>query len=165
MIHDLVSDYDQLSALLQDLKQHLLNSQPALHIPVNDAEAALYPSSLLFAVDLLTDVWYRDGQDGRETRSRHGLIRADETSVDLIQQISAVNCIVLSKSFELIITLGQDFSSMVIQHFLDVVLNTTCRCDRCLTIVHDPEKVYCDGPAFGRAYGLVSFIGHFALRS
>ncbi|WP_221795140.1 DNA replication terminus site-binding protein [Oceanobacter mangrovi] len=88
MITELVSRFQQLQHLLAELNEHLHRSQPSHWLPLQQTEQQLGYNSLQYATDLLSDLWYRDQQDGRETRSRHGLILADQTSVELIQQIN-----------------------------------------------------------------------------
>lgn len=88
MITDLVDAFNQLQNRLDELSTHLLKTQPPHWIPLNDAESNLKLSPLAIGVDLLADLWYRGQQDGRETRSRHGLILADDTACSLIRQIN-----------------------------------------------------------------------------
>lgn len=88
MITELVSRFEQLQQALGLLAQHLSETQPAHWLPLQDSEIALGLQPLTLANDLLTDLWYRDQQDGRETRSRHGLILADEQSRSLIATIN-----------------------------------------------------------------------------
>ncbi len=54
-----------------------------------ELEASMKQSELATGIDLLCDLWYRGQQDGRETRSRHGLILADDTTQSLIHAINA----------------------------------------------------------------------------
>ena len=87
MITDLIEQFRQLQAQLLELKQHLHSTQPTHWVPLSERESS-YVQGLDFAADLISDLWYQDQQDGRETRSRHGLILADATSVALIDAIN-----------------------------------------------------------------------------
>lgn len=77
MIHSIVECYDQLQHQLQQLSALLTEKMPAHWIALHEWEINQRIGMLDAARDILTDVWYRDGQDGRETRSRHGIILAD----------------------------------------------------------------------------------------
>lgn len=87
MISDLTSEFDALVAALQTLRQQLQNARPALWIPLNPGEQKT-TSQLQFLTDIICDLWYRDGQDGRETRSRHGLVMAN---AEIAEQIRTIN--------------------------------------------------------------------------
>jgi len=89
VITDLVAEFNQLQSLLDQLASHLTATQPAHWIPLSEIESDLQLAPLAVGIDLVSDLWYRGQQDGRETRSRHGLILADATSTDLIQHINA----------------------------------------------------------------------------
>ncbi|MDO6806213.1 hypothetical protein Q4595_27405, partial [Wenyingzhuangia sp. 1_MG-2023] len=69
MITELVSRFEDLQQVLAQLSEHLTQTQPAHWLPLQDSEIALGLKPLSLATDLLTDLWYRDQQDGRETRS------------------------------------------------------------------------------------------------
>ena len=88
MITELISAFEQLESRLGELAEHLQHQQPAHWIPLDSTEEQLF-NPLGFACDLLTDLWYRGPQDGRETRSRHGLIQADAKTITLIQDVNA----------------------------------------------------------------------------
>ena len=89
MITDLVTAFNQLQTELNDLASHLLDTRPPHWVPLTEMEASLNMEPLGIGVDLISDLWYRDQQDGRETRSRHGLILADEHTQTLIQRVNA----------------------------------------------------------------------------
>ena len=89
MITDLVSAFNQLQHELEALASHLLDSQPPHWVPLSDMEENLGLAPLNVGVDLISDLWYRDQQDGRETRSRHGLIIADRQTQAMIGEINA----------------------------------------------------------------------------
>lgn len=88
MITELIDAFDDLQHQLHQLAQHLTASQPAHWIPLNPTEEQMC-GPLDFACELLCDLWYRGHQDGRETRSRHGLIQADSRCIELIHGINA----------------------------------------------------------------------------
>ena len=89
MITDLVSAFNQLQHQLDALAAYLLETHPPHWIPLSDTEANLNLNPLQVGVDLIADLWYRDQQDGRETRSRHGLILADAHCQRFIHAINA----------------------------------------------------------------------------
>jgi hypothetical protein len=73
---ELLEAFDQLNTSLARFCTQLHQSDRALWIPRRDTEHSI--SERDFACSLMADIWYKDGQDGRCTRSRHGLIGADE---------------------------------------------------------------------------------------
>lgn len=85
MITDLNEQFDLLMASLRDLRSLLLKQQPQHWVSLTDAEYDSSAKPLNILCDLLTDVWYRDGQDGRETRSRHGLVMISEPVAEQIR--------------------------------------------------------------------------------
>jgi len=74
MITELTSAFDNMMTALNALRSTILKQQPAHWLPLTPHEQASGARPLGILTDLITDVWYRDGQDGRETRSRHGLL-------------------------------------------------------------------------------------------
>ncbi len=88
MITDLTEQFDSLMQSLRDLRSLLLRHQPQHWLALTDAEKSTAAGSLNILCDLLTDVWYRDGQDGRETRSRHGLVMIND---QISEQIKLCN--------------------------------------------------------------------------
>lgn len=76
MISDLKQAFDELTDSLQRLSSHLTDERPSHFFPLNTSERSQNDDSLFWLTDLLTDLSYRDGQDGRETRTRHGLVLA-----------------------------------------------------------------------------------------
>ncbi len=88
MISDLIEEFSQLTNLLTQLRVHLLNNRPHHYFPLSDNERTVCDDTLQHACDLLSDLWYQDNQDGRETRTRHGLILADKRTIDLIGRIN-----------------------------------------------------------------------------
>lgn len=85
MISTLAAQFDALMNALQQVRSAILSKQPAHTLPLTATEKTLGLQSLQVLADLITDVWYRDGQDGRETRSRHGLLTADDELLQLIR--------------------------------------------------------------------------------
>ncbi|MFC6672481.1 DNA replication terminus site-binding protein [Marinobacterium aestuariivivens] len=72
---DLLERFDALGAALGLFSTQLRASDRPLWLPRHDSETGIAEQEL--AISLIADIWYRDGQDGRRTRSRHGLIGAD----------------------------------------------------------------------------------------
>lgn len=88
MISDLIEAFNALQNQLAELSDHLHNTRPPHWIPLHGFEQGIQ-TELACATTLLCDLWYQGNEDGRETRSRHGLILADRRSRELIEQINA----------------------------------------------------------------------------
>ena len=88
MILPLNDCFDAMMQSLAAVRSGILQSRPPHWLPLTSQEGASGMTPLRLLADLVTDVWYRDGQDGRETRSRHGLVLAGDT---LIAQIRNAN--------------------------------------------------------------------------
>ena len=84
MISDLKQAFDELTESLDQLTTHLLEERPSHFYPLSTLERHQTDDSLLWLADLLTDLSYRDGQDGRQTRTRHGLILASPATQVLL---------------------------------------------------------------------------------
>ncbi|MAD43975.1 MAG: DNA replication terminus site-binding protein [Oceanospirillaceae bacterium] len=89
MITELTSAFDDMMTALQALRYAITEQQPAHWLPLTPQEQASGARPLAVLTDLITDVWYRDGQDGRETRSRHGLIMMNDELRTLAQSANA----------------------------------------------------------------------------
>ena len=83
MITELTSAFDELMMALRALRQAIIEQQPPHWLPLTPQEQASGAQPLNILTDLITDVWYRDGQDGRETRSRHGLVMVNDELASL----------------------------------------------------------------------------------
>lgn len=79
---DLIDSLELLQSRLAQFSEALISSKLPFWLPISD------PANLDSASRLYTDIWYRDGQDGRTTISEHGIIGAD---TDLIQEALKVN--------------------------------------------------------------------------
>lgn len=77
----ILESFDLMQHHLQQFAQQLLREKPRCWLP-----NTFTPHSELAA--LYTDIWYQDGTDGRETRSRWGLIGC---SPELLQQAEQAN--------------------------------------------------------------------------
>ncbi|MDF1763193.1 MAG: DNA replication terminus site-binding protein [Oleibacter sp.] len=88
MISELKTSFADLCSALQALRNHLLSERPSCHFPLTDSEKQRQPDPLFWLTELLVDVWYRDGQDGRETRSRHGVINATAQTQELLHAVN-----------------------------------------------------------------------------
>ncbi len=86
MITELTHRFDAMMASLQGVRRLILQTQPPHWLPLTQHEQSSGLKPLTLLADLITDVWYRDGQDGRETRSRHGLVLVDDTIAAAVQQ-------------------------------------------------------------------------------
>nr|WP_067294804.1 hypothetical protein [Marinobacterium profundum] len=83
---ELLEAFDLLNTSLTHFCTQLRQSDRALWVPRRDSESGF--SERDFACSLMADIWYKDGQDGRCTRSRHGLIGADETLLASAQTLN-----------------------------------------------------------------------------
>ena len=88
MISELKHTYETLKGSLQALCNHLNAEQPAHHIPLTDSEASL-ATPLQWSCELLSDLTYQSGADGRLTRSRHGIIIATPRTQSMVQYVNA----------------------------------------------------------------------------
>lgn len=79
---ELLESLNQLNQALLCFSEQLLNSKLPFWLPGETAR------NLPQAASLYTDIWYRDGQDGRTTITQHGMIGA---SADLIQATLRLN--------------------------------------------------------------------------
>ena len=87
MIRELHSDFTRLADELSRLQQQLIRAAPPHWLPLT-AQENLISNSLQVLTSLITDLWYDDGRDGRETRSRHGLVMIDSA---MAEQIKVIN--------------------------------------------------------------------------
>jgi hypothetical protein len=88
MIRELHQSFLALEQALSELQTELLRHKPKLWLPLTPSEQA-YSDELSVLTSLLTDLWYEDvHQDGRETRSRHGLVLASPSIIAIIQKIN-----------------------------------------------------------------------------
>ncbi|WP_419810725.1 DNA replication terminus site-binding protein [Bacterioplanoides sp.] len=88
IISDIAEQFSALTELLSQLHQHLLQQRPSHYYPITGEEKVIADDALQHACTLLSDLWYQGNQDGRETRSRHGIIVADQQTAELIQRIN-----------------------------------------------------------------------------
>lgn len=86
MIQSLQHAHQNMVDSLNHLREQLLRKKPACWLARHDNELTQSPLQLI--AELISDLWYRDGQDGRETRSRHGLVLIDEETATLITQVN-----------------------------------------------------------------------------
>lgn len=87
MIRELHHSFEELANELSVLQNELLRQKPTHWIPLSPQEQVI-SNGLQVLTSLITDLWYEHGQDGRETRSRHGLVLVN---ADLIAKIKRVN--------------------------------------------------------------------------
>lgn len=88
MITELKSRFTELETSLAALCNHLQNERPAHMFPLSKTEEKAHPDRINWITDLFSDLWYRDGQDGRETRSRHGIIMSTPRTLELATQVN-----------------------------------------------------------------------------
>jgi hypothetical protein len=83
---DLVSAFDNLTLGLAKFCTLLSQQQPQCWVALSEDEQNLDP--LKKAQSYYQDIWYRDQQDGRETRSCYGLVMANEEIILLAEEIN-----------------------------------------------------------------------------
>lgn len=87
-ITELVETFDQLMDACHAFSLDIQSGQYPLWVPLSDHETAMGLNSITKAGQVFEDVWYQDGQDGRETRSSFGLIAGDDA---LIEKAAYIN--------------------------------------------------------------------------
>ncbi len=85
---DLISTYDKLMHQCHDLSQSIQQAQRPIWVPLSDEEQANGLSMARKAGEAYADVWYQNGQDGRETRSCFGLVGASDAQLQQARQIN-----------------------------------------------------------------------------
>lgn len=83
---DLISVFDELVEALNALSQQLEHSKPNCWAALTDDENNINP--LTKARHYYQDIWYKDQQDGRETRSCYGLVMANNEIIDLAERVN-----------------------------------------------------------------------------
>ncbi|CCK75990.1 MAG: DNA replication terminus site-binding protein [Oleispira antarctica] len=83
---DLVLAFDELALGLAKFCDALNQQQPACWVALAEDEQNL--NLLKKARSYYQDIWYRDQQDGRETRSCYGLVMANEEIISLAQDVN-----------------------------------------------------------------------------
>ncbi len=83
---DLVSAFDELALGLAEFCELLKQLNPQCWIALSEEEKDL--EHLSKASSYYQDIWYKDQQDGRETRSCYGLVMANEEIIDLATKIN-----------------------------------------------------------------------------
>ena len=83
---DIVAAFDQLALALSDFCQTLKQSRANCWVALGENEAHIDP--LDKACSYYQDIWYKDQQDGRETRSCYGVVMASE---EIIERAHRVN--------------------------------------------------------------------------
>ena len=86
---DLVLSFDALALGLSKFCQRLDNLQPNCWVALSENEQ--YEQSLGHlkkARSYYQDIWYKDQQDGRETRSCYGLVMANEEIINLAHKVN-----------------------------------------------------------------------------
>lgn len=83
---DLVTAFDALALGLAEFCQQLKLKQPNCWVALSEGEEHL--KDLVKAQSYYQDIWYKDQQDGRETRSCYGLVMADEELIALAREVN-----------------------------------------------------------------------------
>ena len=83
---DIISVFDDLVLSLGDFCNELKIQQPHCWVALSEDEEQL--KDLNKARSFYQDIWYKDQQDGRETRSCYGLVMADEHLIKLATKVN-----------------------------------------------------------------------------
>ena len=83
---DLVTAFDALALGLAEFCQQLKLKQPNCWVALSEGEEHL--EDLVKAQSYYQDIWYKDQQDGRETRSCYGLVMADDELIALAREVN-----------------------------------------------------------------------------
>lgn len=83
---DIVSAFDDLALSLDAFCCELKKRQPNCWVALSESEIKV--KHLDKACSYYQDIWYKDQQDGRETRSCYGLIMADQKLIDLAHTVN-----------------------------------------------------------------------------
>ncbi|MFT4908099.1 MAG: hypothetical protein ACI978_002188 [Oleispira sp.] len=84
---DIILAFDELALGLAKFCDLLNQLQPSCWVALAEDEQNLDP--LKKARSYYQDIWYRDQQDGRETRSCYGLVMANEDLIGLAQKVNS----------------------------------------------------------------------------
>lgn len=93
---DLVSAFDHLALSLADFCQRLKQQNPKCWVALSTDEERLNP--LTKACSYYQDIWYKDQQDGRETRSCYGLVMANAPLIN-----AAITCNMAKDNFKALV--------------------------------------------------------------
>ena len=85
---DLIATFDKLMADCHALSQSIQQSKQPLWVPLSDDESQNGQTMARKAGEAYADVWYHNGQDGRETRSSFGLVAATDAQLALAKSIN-----------------------------------------------------------------------------
>lgn len=96
-ISELIDTFDQLMDAAHALSTDIQSGQYKLWVPLTEQEAQLGHGSVKKAGQVFEDVWYQDGQDGRETRSSFGLIAADELLINKANHVNELKDVLKAK--------------------------------------------------------------------
>lgn len=84
---ELVTAFDELTLGLANFCEILKQQQPQCWVALGEDEESLEP--LNKARSYYQDIWYKDQQDGRETRSCYGFVMATEEIIAIAKEINS----------------------------------------------------------------------------
>ena len=85
---DLIQTFDSLVNTTSLLCQSVRSQQQGYWVPLTENEQLNATTGLDKACNILSDFWYQDGQDGRETRSCFGFIAVPQATLDLANDVN-----------------------------------------------------------------------------
>lgn len=85
---DLLDTFDELARATAEFNQLLKSQQPQCWLPLTDNEKQQHITPIEKACELFEDIWYVDGQDGRETRSCHGVIAGNTQIIEAAKTVN-----------------------------------------------------------------------------
>lgn len=87
---DLIQTFDNLVETTTMLCRSIRCDQQGIWVPLTQTEQSNATTELDKACNILSDFWYKDGQDGRETRSCFGFIAVPQTTLDLANDVNTL---------------------------------------------------------------------------
>ncbi|MGR6873705.1 hypothetical protein ACU6U9_15650 [Pseudomonas sp. HK3] len=85
---ELIHTFDELVETTQTLCLSIRSNHQGHWLPLTEDEQSNGTTALNKACNMLSDFWYKDGQDGRETRSCFGFIAVPESTLALANTVN-----------------------------------------------------------------------------
>lgn len=85
---DLIKNFDTLVETTSKLCHSIRSNHQGYWIPLTELEQSTGITGINKACTILSDFWYQDGQDGRETRSCFGFIAVPDSTLELANTVN-----------------------------------------------------------------------------